>query len=189
MTSSNSNTSPFLEHSEVVRAFRGAHDSTIGQIVRFAPQSAFHPQYSFVRRDDAIGFAAAVAGMRLLASVDVESVKSAGTHGNSMEAGCETMQVWGEGAAGVGFATAGGEGRWIKLFKNKNPAAGEHAVVEFDTKWMRAAQVERRAWRVVVPFRDGVGGVATEMKYLKIAFSAKEGRDEFLTATGLDRGK
>ncbi|KAF2401615.1 hypothetical protein EJ06DRAFT_580899 [Trichodelitschia bisporula] len=172
MTAAGANNTPFLENVAIVAAFR-ARDPRINFVVRFAPHASFHPQYSFVNRDEAWGFVEAITGRKVLTSVDVESIKSALTHGNAQEAGCETLQV-----------LDGPGGRVVRFVRNKNPAAGG-SVVEVDAACIRPPkEAERRGRKMVLGLRDGVG-IGRELRYLKVVFGSEEGREEFLNAVGV----
>jgi len=178
MPQTNSNASPFLEHSEIVAAMRDQHDTTIQSVVHFAPNPGKHPQYSFTTNADCEDFMRAVVGKLLVSSVDIATIKSACTHGNSYEVGCETMQIWQDPDAAAGISS-----RTIKIFRNKNPTASA-AVVEIAVSCLKAPDKEFRSGKLSFGLRDMKDDHVREMKYLKIAFSNNLARDEFLCQTG-----
>jgi hypothetical protein len=165
--------SPFLENAEIVAAFR-KRDRNIKYVVRFAPNTDHHARYSFDTREECWDFMEAIMNKKLAASVDVESIKSACTHSNSVESGCETIQVWEDQRIP--------NKQMVKFFRNKNSSAMN--VVEFDSNSLMAPEKERRTGKLTFVFRDVQEGPTRDMKYLKIAFSTEESKQEFLREAG-----
>jgi hypothetical protein len=192
------NCAPFLAHADVVAAMMphrprhaagpgmpGAPSTSAaaadpGAVVLFAPNPEHHPRYAFSSAADAHDFIAAVAagsGRRLACSADVESVKSGVTHGNSLEAGLATVQVWEDVDA------AAGGGRVVRLFRNRNEAAGGNRVIDVDCNCLRAPERDGKG-KWVFGLRDVREGAVKELRYLKVAFSADRDRDRFLREVG-----
>jgi hypothetical protein len=167
------NSSPFLENTEVVSAFRYREQSA-NFVVCIAPHPEHHPQYSFSTKDDCWDFMQAITNKTLRASLDVESIKSACTHGNTAEGGCETIQVWEDSAINM---------KTVKFFRNKNTHA-KQKVIEVSVNCLRFPRKERGTGKVVVEFRDARDGPTNEMKYLKIGFSNRDAEEGFLYQVG-----
>jgi hypothetical protein len=174
MPSIGTNSSPFLENSEVVTVFRHREQSA-NFVVCFAPHPEHHPQYSFSTKDDCWDFMQAIADKILCASLDVESIKSACTHGNAAEGGCETIQVWEDDAIGL---------KTVKFFRNKNMHA-KQKVVEVSVNCLRFPKKERGTGKLVMDFRDSKDGPTNEMRYLKIGFSNSDAEEGFLHQIGV----
>ena len=187
------NCTPFLAHRDVVAALRPRHGqgsghgallqpvqaaADAGAVVLFAPNPEHHPQYAFSSAADAHDFVGAVSGpgRRLACSADVESVKSGVTHGNILEAGLATVQVWEDAAAGGARA--------VRLFRNRNETTGSQ-VVDIDCNCLRAPEKDGRG-KWVFGLRDVREGAVKELRYLKVAFSRDEDRDHFLREVGFD---
>lgn len=181
ISSLRSNASPFFENEEVVKAMR-FHDPNITCVVKMAPNPAGHPSYSFARVKDGWEFVQSVVGRTLVASVNIAIVKSACTHGNSVEAGMETMQVW-EDEEGNGDGDGRFNGRTVKFFRNKNPS-GATQVIEFNCNTLRSPEIDSRGGKVTFRFRDVREGAIKDMKYLKIGFMKDEDRETFLHEVG-----
>ncbi|KAE9972612.1 hypothetical protein BLS_003952 [Venturia inaequalis] len=173
MPSLGTNSCPFLENAEVTSTFHHREKSA-RFVVCFAPHPEHHPQYSFSTRDDCWDFMQAIAGKTLCASLDVESIKSACTHGHAAEGGCSTIQVWEDDALGL---------KTIKLFRNKNELA-KQKVVEINVNCLRSPKKERGTGKLVMDFRDAKNGPTSEMKYLKIGFSNADAEEGFLHQVG-----
>jgi hypothetical protein len=170
------NSSPFLENSDVASTFR-QRDKNANFVVCFAPNTSVHPQYSFTNKEDCWDFMQAIADKTLCASIDVESIKSACTHGNSVESGCETLQVWEDPIFTL---------RTVKFFRNKNLYA-KPRLVEFNVNCFRFPDnLEKRTGKLIVNFRDSIDGTSPtkEMRYLKIAFRNLDSEEEFLQQVG-----
>jgi hypothetical protein len=177
------NAAPFFESAETVAALRHTLSAeSLGCIVKFAPEPGAHPQYLFKSVQDGWEFMQHVAERTLLCSANVHSIKSACTHGNSVEAGTETIQIW-EDTPVDGDAIGKARTRTVKFFRNKNPHSGNQ-VVEFDCNTLRPPDVDARSGKVTFRFRDVREGVVKEMKYLKIAFLSEEDRIDFLHEVG-----
>jgi hypothetical protein len=185
------NCAPFLAHSDIVAAMRprrkadkggapgpsSAAGADVGAVVLFAPNPEHHPQYAFSSTADALDFVGAVAGAagrRLACSADVESVKSGVTHGNSLEAGLATLQVWDDSAVGGA--------RVVRLFRNRNEATPSQ-VVDVDCNCLRAPERDGKG-KWVFGLRDVREGAVKELRYLKVAFSRDEDRNRFLREVG-----
>lgn len=173
MPSLGTNSSPFLENAEVAGAFRHREESA-NFVVCFAPHPEHHPQYSFSTKDDCWDFMQAIADKTLCASLDVENIKSACTHGNAAEGGCTTIQVWDDDAIGL---------KTVKCFRNKNTHAKQR-VVEINVNCLRVPKKERGTGKLVVEFRDAKDGLTNEMKYLKMGFSNVDAEEGFLHQVG-----
>jgi hypothetical protein len=176
MTQTGTNSSPFLENSDIVKTFRHK-DKNANFVVCFAPNPSIHPQYSFATKEDCWDFMQAIVDKTLCASVDVESIKSACTHGNSVESGCETLQVWEDPI----FAM-----RTVKFYRNKNLYA-KPRLVEFNVNCFRFPDnLEKRTGKLVIYFRDGLDteSPTKEMRYLKLAFGSADLEEEFLQQVG-----
>ena len=167
------NSSPFLEHIEVVQQFQKI-DPTVKFVVRFAPNTDRHPQYSFTNREDCWDFMQAISEKILVASIDVESIKTAATHAAAFEAGMETIQIWEDRHTNR---------RTIKFFRNKNETARDR-VVELDLGWLRQPQKDRRTSRTLIELRDSGDPLARELKYLKIVFSSTDAEAGFMHECG-----
>jgi hypothetical protein len=175
MPSVGTNSSPFLENSVVVSTFRHREQSA-NFVVCFAPNPEHHPQYSFSTKDDCWDFVQAIADKTLCASLDVESIKSACTHGNAAEGGCETIQVWEDDALGL---------KTVKFFRNKNKNA-KQKVVEVSVNCLRFPKKEKGTGKLVMAFRDAREGPTNEMRYLKIGFSNADAEEGFLYQVGFE---
>ncbi|QDS71015.1 hypothetical protein FKW77_007955 [Venturia effusa] len=174
MPSLGTNSWPFLVNAEVASTFRRREPSA-NLVVCFAPHPEHHPQYSFSTRDDCWDFMQAIADKTLCASLDVENIKSACTHGNAAEGGCVTIQVWDDNALNL---------RTLKIFRNKNTLA-KQKVVEINVNCLRSPKKERGTGKLVVDFRDAKDGPTSEMKYLKIGFSNMDAETGFLHQVGV----
>jgi hypothetical protein len=126
-----------------------------------------------------------VVGRTLCSSVNVSSIKSACTHGNAVESGTETLQIWESMPDELSPTSpiARARARTVKFFRNKNPGV-QQQVVEFDCNALRPPDVDARSGKVSFRFRDVREGVVKDMKYLKIAFSSDEDRIDFLHEVG-----
>lgn len=175
MPSLGTNSCPFLENAEVASTFQ-RRDRSANFVVCFAPHPEHHPQYSFSTREDCWDFMQAIADKALCASLDVESIKSACTHGHAAEGGCATIQVWEDDALGM---------KTIKIFRNKNELA-KQKVVEINVNCLRCPKKERGTGKLVVDFRDAKDGLTSEMKYLKIGFSNTDAEEGFLLQVGFE---
>lgn len=173
MPSQGTNSCPFLENAEVAGTFQ-RREKSAHFVVCFAPHPEHHPQYSFSSRDDCWDFLQAIADKTLCASLDVESIKSACTHGHAVEGGCKTIQVWEDDALGL---------KTIKFFRNKNKLA-KQKVVEINVNFLRFPKKERGTGKLVVDFRDAKDALTSEMKYLKIGFSNTDAEEGFLHQIG-----
>ncbi|TID26858.1 hypothetical protein E2P81_ATG01320 [Venturia nashicola] len=173
MPSLGTNSCPFLENAEVASTFQ-RRDKSANFVVCFAPHPEHHPQYSFSSRDDCWDFMQAIADKSLCASLDVESIKSACTHGHAAEGGCATIQVWEDDALGL---------KTIKLFRNKNELA-KQKVIDINVNCLRMPKKEKGTGKLVVDFRDSKDGFTSEMKYLKIGFSNADAEEGFLCQVG-----
>lgn len=198
-----SNAAPFFEHADIVTAMRAAHgnDRALACVVKFAPKPADHPQYGFASVQDAWDFMQHVVGRMLCCSVNVLSIKSAYTHGNAVESGTETLQIWEalpEDNMAIITTTATtttntngtptspisrARTRTVKFFRNKNSNV-QQQVVEFDCNALRPPDVDTRSGKVSFRFRDVREGVVKDMRYLKIQFSGEEDRIDFLHEVG-----
>jgi hypothetical protein len=167
------NSSPFLEHDEIVQQFQKI-DPHIKFIVRFAPNTNRHPQYSFTSREDCWDFVQAITEKVLIASIDVESIKTAATHASAFESGMETIQIWED---------KGNNRRTLKFFRNKNENAKER-VVELELGWLRQPHKERRTQRTMIELRDSGDPLARELRYLKIVFSNPDAEAGFMHECG-----
>ncbi|KIW08655.1 uncharacterized protein PV09_00610 [Verruconis gallopava] len=167
------NSSPFLEHVEVVHTFQ-RRDPTVNFVVRFVPNTSKHPQYSFTNREDCWDFMQAITEKVLCASLDIETVKSAATHASAVEAGTETIQIWEDQLSSK---------RTLKLFRNKNEHARQR-VVELDVGLLRQPHKERRTQKLVVELRDSGDPLARELRYLKIVFSNPDAEEGFMHECG-----
>jgi hypothetical protein len=178
------NAAPFFENAEIVDVMRSTLDKTIACVVKFAPNPADHPQYSFKSLQDGWEFMQYVAGKTLCCSVNVATIKSACTHGNSVESGTETIQIW-ENSPDDADGPVGNRprSRMVKFFRNKNPTV-QQQVIEFDCNTLRPPDVEARSGKVSFRFRDVREGVIKDMKYLKIIFTGEEDRIDFLHEVG-----
>jgi hypothetical protein len=177
MARAGKNAAPFFENAEIVSVMRATQDKTIACVVKFAPNPADHPQYSFKSLQDGWEFMQYVAGKTLCCSVNVATV-------NSEESGTETIQIW-ENNLDDADASVGSRPRTrtVKFFRNKNPARPQQ-VIEFDCNTLRPPDVDARSGKVAFRFRDVREGVIKEMKYLKITFPGEEDRIEFLHDVG-----
>jgi hypothetical protein len=173
MPSTGTNSSPFLENSDVVTQFQRREESA-NFVVSFAPNRNHHPQYSFSTREDCWDFMQAITDKTLCASLDIENIKSACTHGNAVESGCETIQVWEDDTVGL---------KTVKFFRNKNPNA-KQKVVEVNINCFREPEKEKRTGKLVFAFRDAQDGPTKEMRYLKIGFSNADAEEGFLQQVG-----
>jgi hypothetical protein len=170
------NSNPFLENSDIVTTFR-QRDKNANFVICFAPNPSTHPQYSFATKADCWDFMQAIVDKTLCASLDVESIKSACTHGNSVESGCETLQIWEDPVFTI---------RTVKFFRNKNLYA-KPRIVELNVNCFRFPDnLDRRTGKLIVQFRDGldVTSPTKEMRYLKIAFGHPDLEEEFLQQAG-----
>jgi hypothetical protein len=167
------NSSPFLEHMEIVHAYQ-RHDPSVNFIVRFAPNANRHPQYSFSNREDCWDFLQAITDKVLCASIDIETIKSAATHATAVESGMETIQVWEDRNSSK---------RSIKFFRNKNENTRQR-VVELDLGRLRDPHKERRTGKTVIDLRDSSDALAKELRYLKIAFSNADAEEGFMHECG-----
>jgi hypothetical protein len=167
------NSSPFLEHMEIVQAFQ-KNDPTVNFIVRFAPNANKHPQYSFTNREDCWDFLQAITEKALRASIDIESIKTATTHATAVESGTETIQIWEDRHTNK---------RTVKFFRNKNEYA-RPSVVELDLGLLKQPHRERRTGKYVIELRDSGEPLARELRYLKIAFSNPDAEEGFMHECG-----
>jgi hypothetical protein len=167
------NSSPFLEHEEIVQQFQRI-DPHVKFIVRFAPNTSRHPQYSFTSREDCWDFVQAITEKVLVASIDVESIKTAATHASAFESGMETIQIWEDRQTNR---------RTLKFFRNKNENARER-VVELELVWLRQPHKERRTQRTLIELRDAGDPLVRELKYLKIIFSNPDAEAGFMHECG-----
>jgi len=181
MSTIRTNASPFFENEEILKAMR-FHDPNINCVVKMAPNPAGHPSYSFARVKDGWEFVQSVVCRTLVCSVNIATIKSACTHGNSVESGMETMQVW-EDEDSTGDTAGRFNGRTVKFFRNKNPSATTQ-VVEFNCNMLRPPEIDARGGKVTFRFRDVREGAIKDMKYLKIAFMKDEDRETFLHEVG-----
>lgn len=163
------NSSPFLEHMEVVHAFQ-RHDPHAHFIVRFAPNPAQHPQYSFSNQDACWEFLQSITEKFLCASVDIESIKSAVTHGNTTESGVATLQVWEDRQTSR---------RSIQFFRNKNSHARQR-VIEIDVENLMPPRLEKKTGKMIIELRHQEDPSTKELKYLKIDFSSPDFQERFL---------
>jgi hypothetical protein len=171
--STGENSSPFLEHVEIVNAFQ-KHDPNINFVVRFVPNTNRHPQYSFSNREDCWVFMQAITDKVLCASIDVETIKSAATRATAVESGMETMQIWEDRNSSK---------RIIKFFRNKNEDA-QQRVVELDLARLRQPNKERRTGKVVIDLRDSDDALVKELRYLKIGFTNADAEQGFMHECG-----
>jgi hypothetical protein len=178
MSGLRTNASPFFEHIEIVNAMRQYHDPTIACVIKFAPNPADHPQYSFAAIQDGWEFVQHVTGKTLICSVNVASIKSACTHGNHVESGTDTIQVWEEEAEPGRMRS-----RTVKFFRNKNPSV-IHQVVEFNCNALRPPEQDHRCGKVTFRFRDMRDGNVKDMRYIKIAFLNNEDKETFVHEVG-----
>lgn len=170
------NSSPFLEHVDVIQQFQKI-DPNINFMVRFAPNTNRHPQYSFTNREDCWDFMQAITEKVLCASIDVESIKTAATHASAFEAGTETIQIWEDRYT---------RKRTVKFFRNKNENAKQR-VVDLDLGWFRQPHKERRTQKTLIEFRDSGDALARELRYLKIVFSNPDAEAGFMHECGFRR--
>jgi hypothetical protein len=173
MASAGTNSTPFIENSEIAKEYR-QRDPNVKFVVAFAPNPKHHPQYSFSTKEDCWDFMQAITDKILCASIDVESIKSACTHGNSVESSCQTLQIWDDAIFSV---------RTVRFFRNKNESA-KPRIVEVNVNCFRCPDDGKRTRKLTVWLRDALESSTKDMKYLKLIFSTADGEEEFLQMLG-----
>ncbi|KAF2429321.1 hypothetical protein EJ08DRAFT_680069 [Tothia fuscella] len=173
MASSGMNSTPFIENSDIANEYQ-RREKSAKFVVSFAPNPKHHPQYSFSTKEDCWDFVQAITDKILLASIDVESIKSACTHGNSVETSCQTVQIWDDSMFSL---------RTVRFFRNKNENA-QPRIVELNVNEFRCPDDGKRSGKLTVWLRDALEGPGKDLKYLKIVFSSGDQEEEFLQLVG-----